>query len=169
MWRWFVHRLYALPFAPPRMVRRVYEVLKTKIRSLIRRSENVRAFLRYFENEWLNKQSQPLTVWNVYRLRSHRTNNNLEGTHFMFLALFGVRPNMWQFVEVLQGHEEVKMVEEERHKRGHAPSKRWKMYRDKEERLANLRRVYRLTNRNVIDTFNYVSSVSKLFRYNVKA
>ena len=165
-WRWFIHRLYALPFAPTRKVRRVYARLKAEISDLIRRSARVRAFLAYFEQYWLSRQ-RSLTIWNLYGVLSHRTNNNLEGTHYLFLALFGLRPNMWQFAEVLQGHEEVTMVEEERHKLGHAPAKRRKEYRDKEARLKSLRDVYKLTNKSVTDTFNYVCSVSKLFRYNI--
>ena len=109
-----------------------------------------------------------MTTWNVYDVLSHRTNNNLEGTNRLFLYLFGINLNLWQFVEVLQNLDEVKMVEEESHKRGHPPTKRKKQYRDREASLASMRALYELTGRTVDDTVNYISRVSSLFRYDMK-
>ena len=149
------------------MVRPVYEALKAEIAGLIRRNQNVRSFLRYFESQWMSKPSQPLTVWNVYDVLSHRTNNNLEGTHRFFLTLFGISSNLWQFIEVLQNFDEVRMVEEERHKRGVPPTKRWKEYRETEASLASMRALYELTGKTVDDTVNYISRVSSLFRYDM--
>lgn len=116
----------------------------------------------------MSRQSQPLTTWNVYDVLSHRTNNNLEGTNRLFLYLFGINLNLWQFVEVLQNLDEVKMIEEESHKRGHPPTKRWKEYRNREASLASMRALYELTGRTVDDTVNYISRVSSLFRYDMK-
>jgi hypothetical protein len=146
------------------MVRPVYEALKAKIAALIRRNRKVRAFLRYFERQWMSK----VTIWNVYDVLSHRTNNNLEGTHRLFLTLFGISPNLWRFVEVLQSIDEVKMMEEERHKLGHPPTKRKRQYREKEESLAAMRALYEVTGKTVGDTLNYISRVSSLFRYGMK-
>ena len=154
-----------LPFAPPDLVRPVYEALKEKITGLIAKEENVRSFLAYFERQWMSK---PVEIWNVYDVLSHRTNNNLEGTHRLFLTLFGISSNLWQFVEGLQNLDEVKMMEEERHKRGHPPTKRWKNYRDKEASLASMRALYEATGKTVEDTVNYISRVSKLFRYDIE-
>ena len=145
------------------MVRPVYEALKEVIAELIEANQNVRSFLQYFERQWMSN----VTIWNVYDVLSHRTNNNLEGTHRLFLTLFGISSNLWQFVEVLQNIDEVKMVEEERHKRGHPPTKRWKKYRDKEASLASMRALYELTGKTVDDTLHFISRVSRLFRYDM--
>jgi hypothetical protein len=144
-------------------MRRVYKALKAEIADLIAKNKKVRAFLRYFERQWM-----PLTACNVYDVLSHRTNNNLEGTHRLFLILFGINSNLWQFVEVLQNLDEVKMVEEESHKRGHPPTKRWKKYRDREASMVSMRAFYEITGRTVDDTVNYISRVSRLFRYDMK-
>ncbi len=165
--RWFVHRLFALPFAPPDKVMRVYLVLKRTVMGLIRTNPNVKAFVVYFETYWLSRPSQPFSMWNVYNVHSHRTNNNIEGTHRRFLSIFGVNANLWRFIEILQKYEHAKMLEEERHRQGQPPTHRKRFYRDQEERLATLKALYELSPKSVKDTVNFVSSVSHIFRYQV--
>jgi hypothetical protein len=165
LFRWFIHRLFALPFAPPTLVRHVYKALKKKIRSLLLRDPKVALFVRYFEKQWVYKRSLPRSAWNVYEVRSHRTNNNIEGTHLKFLSVIGVRANMWLFLELLQQYEEIKMLEEARHRKGFPPTRRRKKYRDKEARLASLRDLFEMSLKTVRDASNYISAVSKLFRY----
>jgi hypothetical protein len=162
--RWFVHRLFALPFAPPHKVKRVYRQLRLVIKDLIRTNTKVRAFVVYFETYWLFRPSLPVNVWNVYNVLSHRTNNNIEGTHRRFLTIFGVKANLWHFIELLQQYEHAKMLEEGRHRQGRPPTKRKKYYRDQEARLATLKALYQLSSKSVEDTVNFVGSVSHLFR-----
>ena len=165
--RWFVHRLFALPFAPPHMIKRVYRELRRVVKNLIRMNPKVRAFVVYFERHWLFRPSRPVSVWNVYNVHSHRTNNNMEGTHRRFLDIFGVNTNLWRFVELLQQYVEAKMLEEGRHRQGRPPVRRRRYYREQEARLATLKALYELSTKSVEDTVNFVSSVSHIFRYRV--
>ena len=146
---------------------RVYRVLRRRIQSLINRNRKVFAFVEYFEKYWLFRPSQPVSMWNVYNVASHRTNNNLEGTHRRFLEIFGINLNLWHFAEFLQQYVHAKMLEERRHRQGQPPAKRLKKYRDQEERLATLKALYELSSKSVEDTVSFVGSVSHLFRHRI--
>ena len=82
--RQFIRRVMAIGFLPVLLVRQNFVMLRRcrRTRRLIRRFPALDDWLQYVETAYINSNTLPPLVWNVYeRDMSSRTNNNVEGTY----------------------------------------------------------------------------------------
>ena len=145
-----VKKIMALGFLPIPHVARSFWNLRTsqRTRRLVRRYQNLAAFIDYVDNTYMNGQFPP-AMWNVYsRPMETRTNNVVESFHRRWNQAVGVRhPSLWVFTRVMKDQQAISEVKISDIRNGRPPPRRRQKWRRLEERIVDLKA--RFTNGNL--------------------
>ena len=122
-------------------------------------------FVDYFGNYWMEGGGGlALEDWNVFAIDDYRTNNHVESMHNVLFQLIGTHPNLWDFIASLRNFWINKVIDEATYREsGTAPTrKRSHAQTQKEEHLANLKRLYQLKEMSAVQ---YLERIAVRFGY----
>ena len=112
-------------------------------RKCMRRHHELRTFLRYFRDNYIDGVFEP-ALWNVYTRDSDtRTNNHVEGFHHKWNKAIGRNhPSVWLFIRKLKDEQRLTDLSAIAAEHGDPVPKKRKKWRDLDKRVRALKQEY---------------------------
>lgn len=147
----------SLALIPPTQVEDAMEYL---IDTYPFESDKLVAYTDYLLTNWV-EGGHPIHLWNHHESKNFRTNNNVEGYHRKLNRFLQNHPNIWKFIEFIQG-EDQEMVDKFNKCVNGTLRLRARKSKDinQDLNLANLKIDYMQTDQSVDDLQEYMSKLS---------